>query len=381
MIGDYGIVGYRVGDVSFGEDQLSATGIINTTLSLQPDHTGRLILMGQEYLIEWTNDGDLTVYGVPYYRIACVDAETVELNIGDAVLTMKLGVVPVMPEATEEPSEPEATEEPGSGEDAEAPFPGAPYGKSDGVIDRAKLAGLYRWLSDLPSGFRYALTFDEIGEAAGKRGRDNGDNDGKTHSANWCDDEDDSITVTFREKDGAWTCSAIAIKGISSDEYGAADVFGFPKLGSSAPAGTHPTAPVTIDAKVGFSGKKVAVTAEIPNANWFPEERSGSVRIWCAPNAEKADSSQSYIIVECKESLDKIDFYKSSFENLAELEPRTIAGTEMQGRTYRYVGMDWIEYYGEIAEGVWVSIRLTGVDFSEGTETEAIVMSLTFSAQ
>ena len=119
------------------------------------------------------------------------------------------------------------------------------------------------------------------------------------------------------------------------------------------------------------------MTAQIPTKNWYPQKSC----IYCAPKAEKADYSQSYFKIECKESLEKIDFYKDSFENLTELEPRTIGGIGMEGRSYKNVGMNWIEYYGEIAEGVWVSIKLTGVDLSEGTETEAILTSMTFAVQ
>ena len=67
-------------------------------------------------------------------------------------------------------------------------------------------------------------------------------------------------------------------------------------------------------------------------------------------------------------------------ENLQEIESRTIGGIEMKGRTYTYIGMDWIEYYGQLNDSIWISVRMSGVDFSEGTETEAIVNSLAFAA-
>ena len=136
----------------------------------------------------------------------------------------------------------------------------------------------------------------------------------------------------------------------------------------------------TFELKVGYSGNKASVTVQVPTANWFAKERSGGLRIWCAPSAEKANSSQSYIHIECKESEYKINFNLDSFENLVELAPITVGGIEMTGREYDNIGMHWIEYYGQIAESVLVSVKLTGVDFSEGTETEALVKSLTFEA-
>ena len=389
--GTYELNAYRVGDTVI-EGNLLVTSGLAATLTLNADRTGKLVLSEQEIPFEWTDDGNVLLYGTPYYTMSRTDAGTIEFSMGEAVMIFETGSAPAAVEATEQPVEPAQTEVPAATEaptvteapaqTAQGAFPGAPYGTSDGVISHAKLAGLYRWMRELPSSFLYALTFDEIGEAAGKPGCDNGDNDGKTHSANWWDDENHSITVTFKlQNDGTWACCSIAIVGIKSDEYNAADISGFPKIASSTPAGTNPTEPATFTVKVGFSGPKVDVTAQVPVKNWYPNARSSTLYIYCNPRAEKADYSQSYIKIECKESLEKIDFYKDKFENLQELAPRTIGGIEMQGRSYHDIGMDWVEYYGEIADGGWVSIKLTGVDFSAGTETEALVLGMTFAVQ
>ncbi len=389
--GEYALQAYRVGDVALEGERMTASGITGT-LTLNADRTGLLVMTGQEIPFEWTDDGSVLFAGTPYYSMASAEDGTIEFSMGDAVMVFRFanGSAPVAVEvpATEAPvvtEAPVATEAPVVTEApavSDGEFPGAPYGDSDGKVDRATLAGLYRWMRELPSAFLYALTFDEIGAAAGKQGRDSRNNDGKTHSATWSDDQNDIVTVTFKKQnDDTWACSAITISGIRSDEYNAADVSGFPKIASSTPAGTNATEAATFTVKVGFSGPKVDVTAQVPVKNWYPNARSSTLYIYCNPRAEKADYSQSYIKIECKESLEKIDFYKDKFENLSELAPRTIGGIEMQGRSYRDVGMDWIEYYGEIAEGVWVSIKLTGVDFSAGTETEALVLGLAFAKQ
>ena len=124
-----------------------------------------------------------------------------------------------------------------------------------------------------------------------------------------------------------------------------------------------------------------AVTAELPTVGWTGVEKSDNVYLYSAPDPEKCEESHSYLLISFRDSLDRIDFYRASFENLAELESRTVGGVELSGRSYRYVGMDWIEYYGEVKDGVWVSVKLTGVAFSPGTETEAIFESLTFAAE
>ncbi len=395
--GEYGIVSYEVEGTVFEGEMLIMTGIANTYLTLNEDMTGTLVMMGQASSITWAHDGTVMYNGFPYCTMHRIDAETITLDYGSCVMTLKRDVVPSTqtPAETEAPVETEAPAETEAPVETEAPavteapapsgegeFPGAPYGSSDGVIDRAKLAGFYRWMHELPSDFLYAMTFDELSAAVGKQGCDKQDNDGKTHAAYWTDGDRAFVTVTFKVRDNdTWTCTSITISGIASDEYNVADVSGFPKIASSTPAGTNPTEKQTLQTKVGFSGPKVNVAVDLPTKNWYPDAGSSSIYIYCAPNAERADRSHSYFKIECKESLDKINFYKDSFENLTELAPRTIGGIEMQGRSYKYIGMNWIEYYGEIAEGVWVSVKLTGVDLSEGTETEAILLSMAFALQ
>lgn len=378
--GKYCIRKYGVGDVTVEGEMLISSGMAETALTLNADHTGLLTITGQDLPIGWTDDGSVTISDMPYYSMDRIDAETIVLHYGDVLMTMQIGYsaqgAAAEPQTTEAPEPTEAPAAPETG--AEGTSSRAPYGDSDGVIDRATLAGLYRWMSAMPSDFCYALTFDEIGAAAGKQGCVNSRDD-DTPSAIWTDGGNAIVTVTFKDRkgDGNYTCCAIVKSGLSSDECNAADVSGFPKVASSTPAGTNPTETQTFEVQVGFSGPKVNITASIPTKNWYLQKKY----IYCAPNAERADYSSSYFKIECEESLEKIDFYKDSFENLEKLEPRTIGGIEMQGRSYKNVGMDWIEYYGEIAEGVWVSIKLTGVDLSAGTETEAILMSLTFALQ
>ena len=74
--------------------------------------------------------------------------------------------------------------------------------------------------------------------------------------------------------------------------------------------------------------------------------------------------------------MDKIDFYKDQFENLKEIDSRTIGGIEMQGRTYKTVGMEWIEYYGELPSGIWVTCKISRTSIEPGSEGSAILDSV-----
>lgn len=381
----YVIIAYTVGENKFEGEQLKQFNLDTTELILNADHTGKLNLQGAEMDIGWTEEGDITVAGQPLYSITRVDESTLILHVYETEFTMqKTGAQPQSQpetaEATEEqqgePAE-EPTEEPAQAPAAEAKTAAEPYGDSDGVIDHDKLTALYHWLSSMQFEFRKLLTFDEIGAAVGKAGCDKQNGDGKHHGAYWTDGSY-SVAVTFDEKDGKWTCGSIST-GLSKDEYEAADISAFPKIGSSAPAGSSPVSAVTLENKC--SGKTIAVTAEVPEQHWFAYRGSFDLRYYCAPNEEQAKNSYSYIMIEFFESEEKINGNIETYENAEELAARTIGGVGMKGVRYQRYGMDWVEYYGSLADDVWASIKLTGVDLSAGTETDALVNSLTFAVQ
>ena len=257
---------------------------------------------------------------------------------------------------------------------------GEPWGDSDGVISHEKLAGLYRWLKETSSDFWKTLTFDDVGEAVGKQGFDKKNGDGKYHAAYWTDGGKYYVNITFYNRDGVWTVGSITT-GMNSSEYSSADISSFPVLGNRR-AGSSPVKRVELDAKIGFSsGPKVGVSTDLPTENWFATVSSSSVRFSNAPTEKAVNGNTPGIRVECKESLEKIDSNKEKFENLKELAPRTIGGIQMQGRSYKYVGMEWIEYYGQIQDGVWASVTITGVDPYPGSEAEAILNTMAFAVK
>jgi len=117
-----------------------------------------------------------------------------------------------------------------------------------------------------------------------------------------------------------------------------------------------------------------------PDQGWYkPAENSfGDFKLFPTDDPSHIFSGDPRMLFELKSGLDKIDYYYDSFENVEELAPRTIGGVELQGRTYKYVGMLWTEYYGEMSTGGWLSIRISGVDIDPGTEGDTILNSVTF---
>lgn len=117
-----------------------------------------------------------------------------------------------------------------------------------------------------------------------------------------------------------------------------------------------------------------------PDQGWYkPATNSfGDFKLFPTDDPSNIFSGDPRMLFELKASLDKINYYYDSFENVEEITPRTIGGVELQGRTYKYVGMLWTEYYGEMPTGGWLSIRISGVDIAPGSEGDAVLSSVTF---
>ncbi len=176
------------------------------------------------------------------------------------------------------------------------------------------------------------------------------------------------------------------------DEYKAALAGG---ESESQPAQAEEPAPAAEPAQSaggpsGFGGEHTATLAEfmtdipadftftVPESGWVLDVYSDStIYIYNVPTPDDAYSDSPRIQFELKENLDKINFYKDNFENLKDIDSRTIGGIEMQGRTYKNVGMYWTEYYGELPSGVWVTCKISDVDISAGSEGAAILDSVT----
>ncbi|MBR2328470.1 MAG: hypothetical protein IKA58_01115, partial [Clostridia bacterium] len=175
------------------------------------------------------------------------------------------------------------------------------------------------------------------------------------------------------------------------DEYKAALAGGASEGQSAQAAEPAPAAEPAQSAggPSGFGGEHTATIAEfmtdipadftftLPERGWVLEVYSDStIYLYNVPTPDDAYSNSPRIQFELKENLDKINFYKDDFEKLKEIDSRTIGGIEMKGRTYKNVGMEWTEYYGELPSGVWVTCKISDVDISAGTEGAAILDSV-----
>lgn len=263
--GKYVLVRYEVGGMVYEGDTLALIGVDDSSLTLNADHTGAMVLTGSETPINWTDDGDISIGGFPMYKITRVDADTIRMTMSELTFTLRKEGAAPRPDATKAPAV-EATEAPAPDE-TEAPATEAPA----------------------PS--------DQGGE-------------------------------------------------------------------------------VTIEGKIGWS-LKVPVTVTLPSGNWCTSEGS-TAYVYNVPDESQAYSDTPRIQFEFKESEEKINFYVDQFENLQAISGRTIGGVDMTGRSYRQYGMNWVEFYGQLSDGCWVAVKISDVDYSAGSEGDAILNSVVF---
>lgn len=130
--------------------------------------------------------------------------------------------------------------------------------------------------------------------------------------------------------------------------------------------------------KESLSGIVTTVTVTLPDAMWIPDAPDSTLYLYNVEKLEDAYSNSPRIQFVVKQSLEKINFYLDTFENLKELDSRVIGGIEMKGRSYKTVGMEWIEYFAELPNGVWISVQTSRTSIEPGSEGSAILDSVTF---
>ena len=72
------------------------------------------------------------------------------------------------------------------------------------------------------------------------------------------------------------------------------------------------------------------------------------------------------------------DYYKKDFENYKDIEDRVIGGITFQGRTYKNIGYEWIEYIAQIDDTRALSIGLRNLDCVPGTMPDIILTNMKF---
>ena len=196
----------------------------------------------------------------------------------------------------------------------------------------------------------------------------------------WISKDDDShfVYVNFAEKEpGVFTVSAYNTSGFSGTE--AIEKY----LDTvKAEAAEADKASVASEGTKDFSATvtqfahddvQVKITTKIPKSGWSYDEDADCL----VENEDPSAFGAGAIRFEVNAKVEDFDHYKDSFENYQEIADREISGITFQGRTYKYIGYDWIEYVAQIDDGRALSIGLTEIECAPGTAPDVILSSMT----
>ena len=118
---------------------------------------------------------------------------------------------------------------------------------------------------------------------------------------------------------------------------------------------------------------QVKITTKIPKSGWSYDEDADCL----VENDDPSAFGAGAIRFEVSAKVEDFDHYKDSFENYQEIADREISGITFQGRTYKRIGYDWIEYVAQIDDGRALSIGLTDIECVPGTAPDVILNSMT----
>ena len=116
----------------------------------------------------------------------------------------------------------------------------------------------------------------------------------------------------------------------------------------------------------------VKISTKIPASGWSTKTDT------LVENEDPTAFGAGAIRFKVRESIAKLDASKDSYENYQEIGERVIGGITFQGRTYEYIGYNWIEYVAQIDDTRALSIGLTKLDCVEGTMPDIILKNMTF---
>lgn len=196
----------------------------------------------------------------------------------------------------------------------------------------------------------------------------------------WISKDDDShfVYVNFAEKEpGVFTVSAYNTSGFSGTE--AIEKY----LDTvKAEAAEADKASVASEGTKDFSATvtqfahddvQVKITTKIPKSGWSYDEDADCL----VENDDPSAFGAGAIRFEVSAKVEDFDHYKDNFENYQEIADREISGITFQGRTYKRIGYDWIEYVAQIDDGRALSIGLTDIECAPGTAPDVILSSMT----
>ena len=263
--------------------------------------------------------------------------------------------------------------------------PGGETSGGDGIVTEEQIQKGYVWMNEVNKNI-FDATYDDIAAYFGVKGQFVKEEYSDHMKANyryykWISKDDDShfIYVNFKENEsGVYTVSAYNTSGFSGTE--AIEKYLDIVKAEAAEANKAASANAELQdfsvevAQFAKDDVKVKIMTKIPVSGWSYDESKRSLVENDDPTAFGAGAIQ----FEVRENVEKIDFYKDDFENYQDIEDRVIGGITFRGRTYKYIGYEWIQYIAQLDDNRALSIGLRNMDCVPGTMPDIILNNMTF---
>ena len=235
--------------------------------------------------------------------------------------------------------------------DAPAAPTAANVSGGDGIVTEEQVQKGYVWMNEVNKNI-FDATYDDIVAYFGVEGQFVKEEYSDHMKANyryykWISEDDDShfIYVNFKENEsGVYTVSAYNTSGFSGTEA----IEKYLDIVKAEAAEANKAASANAEMK-DFSVEiaqfakddvKVKIMTKIPVSGWSFDD-SGRCLV---ENDDPTAFGAGAIRFEVRENVEKFDYYKDNFENYQDIEDRVIGGITFRGRTYKYIGYNWIQY-------------------------------------
>ena len=268
--------------------------------------------------------------------------------------------------------------------DAPAAPTAANVSGGDGIVTEEQVQKGYVWMNEVNKNI-FDATYDDIVAYFGVEGQFVKEEYSDHMKANyryykWISEDDDShfIYVNFKEKSpGVYAVSAYNTSGFSGTE--AIEKYLDIVKAEAAEANRAASANAEMKdfsveiAQFAKDDVKVKIMTKIPVSGWSFDDGGRCL----VENDDPTAFGAGAIRFEVRTNVEDFDYYKDKFENYQDIDDRVIGGITFKGRTYKYIGYNWIQYVAQIDDGRALSIGLTKLECVPGTMPDIILNNMT----
>ena len=263
--------------------------------------------------------------------------------------------------------------------------PDAAASGGDGIVTEEQVQKGYVWMNEVNNNI-FDATYDDIVAYFGVEGQFVKEEYSDHMKANyryykWISKDDDShfIYVNFKENEsGVYTVSAYNTSGFSGKEAIAKYLDTVKAEAAEANKAASANAEMkdfSVEvAQFAHDDVKVKIMTKIPVSGWSFDDRGRCL----VENDDPTAFGAGAIRFEVRTNVEDFDYYKDDFENYQDIDDRVIGGITFKGRTYKYIGYEWIEYIAQIDDTRALSIGLRNMDCVQGTMPDIILTNMKF---